>query len=70
MTGRVLNYFTQKKICLNTVGFLTKFIPLCRGGRGGGYKELDEEELEEVKKRRKEAEVGCLLGIHFLFYFS
>jgi hypothetical protein len=52
------------------VGFLTKFIPLCRGGRGGGYKELDEEELEEVKKRRKEAEVGCLLGIHFLFYFS
>ncbi|XP_062199022.1 transcription initiation factor TFIID subunit 15-like isoform X2 [Phragmites australis] len=27
-----------------------------RGGRGGGYKELDEEELEEVKRRRKEAE--------------
>ena len=39
-----------------------------RGGRGGGYKELDEEELEEVKKRRKEAEeVGCLLNIIFLF---
>lgn len=38
-----------------------------RGGRGGGYKELDEEELEEVKKRRKEAEeVGCLLNIIFL----
>jgi hypothetical protein len=29
---------------------------ICRGGRGGGYKELDEEELEEVKRRRKEAE--------------
>ncbi|KAJ6720752.1 TRANSCRIPTION INITIATION FACTOR TFIID SUBUNIT 15 [Salix viminalis] len=27
-----------------------------RGGRGGGYKELDEEELEETKRRRKEAE--------------
>ncbi|TVU21801.1 hypothetical protein EJB05_31464 [Eragrostis curvula] len=27
-----------------------------RGGRGGGYKELDEEELEEVKRRRKEVE--------------
>ncbi|KAL6623316.1 hypothetical protein ACP70R_033195 [Stipagrostis hirtigluma subsp. patula] len=27
-----------------------------RGGRGGGYKELDEEELEQVKRRRKEAE--------------
>lgn len=30
---------------------------LCdRGGRGGGYKELDEEELEETRRRRKEAE--------------
>jgi hypothetical protein len=37
----------------------------CRGGRGGGYKELDEEELEEVRRRRKEAEeVG-----HILLYF-
>ncbi|KAF5747416.1 transcription initiation factor TFIID subunit 15 isoform X2 [Tripterygium wilfordii] len=27
-----------------------------RGGRAGGYKELDEEELEETKRRRKEAE--------------
>ncbi|TQD90384.1 hypothetical protein C1H46_024021 [Malus baccata] len=27
-----------------------------RGGRGGGYKELDEEELEEIKRRRREAE--------------
>ncbi|ESR50735.1 hypothetical protein CICLE_v10031922mg [Citrus x clementina] len=26
------------------------------GGRGGGYKELDEEELEETKRRRREAE--------------
>jgi hypothetical protein len=40
-----------------------------RGGRGGGYKELDEEELEEVKKRRKEAEeVGCLLSITVKIY--
>lgn len=27
-----------------------------RGGRGGGYKELDEEELEETRRRRREAE--------------
>ncbi|KAG0476202.1 hypothetical protein HPP92_013043 [Vanilla planifolia] len=27
-----------------------------RGGRGGGYKELDEEEIAETKRRRKEAE--------------
>ncbi|CAN7021865.1 unnamed protein product [Brassica rapa subsp. trilocularis] len=27
-----------------------------RGGRGGGYKELDEQELEETKRRRSEAE--------------
>ncbi|CAN6463447.1 unnamed protein product [Victoria cruziana] len=27
-----------------------------RGGRGGGYKELDEEEIEETKRRRREAE--------------
>ncbi|WZZ43162.1 hypothetical protein YC2023_039421 [Brassica napus] len=26
------------------------------GGRGGGYKELDEQELEETKRRRREAE--------------
>ncbi|XP_048627866.1 tubulin beta-4 chain-like [Brassica napus] len=26
------------------------------GGRGGGYKELDEQELEETKRRRSEAE--------------
>ncbi|WZZ28847.1 hypothetical protein YC2023_012248 [Brassica napus] len=26
------------------------------GGRGGGYKELDEQELEETKRRRGEAE--------------
>lgn len=29
---------------------------LYRGGRGGGYKELDEQELEETKRRRREAE--------------
>ncbi|KAF2286383.1 hypothetical protein GH714_016013 [Hevea brasiliensis] len=27
-----------------------------RGGRGGGYKELDEEEIEETRRRRKEVE--------------
>ncbi|GAB2285032.1 TATA-binding protein-associated factor 2N [Dionaea muscipula] len=27
-----------------------------RGGRAGGYKELDEDELEETKRRRREAE--------------
>ncbi|KAK3010842.1 hypothetical protein RJ639_011521, partial [Escallonia herrerae] len=27
-----------------------------RGGRGGGYKELDEEEIEETRRRRREAE--------------
>ena len=29
---------------------------LNRGGRGGGYKELDEEEIEETRRRRREAE--------------
>lgn len=32
------------------------YLLLNRGGRGGGYKELDEEELEETKRRRREAE--------------
>jgi hypothetical protein len=32
------------------------FFSLNRGGRGGGYKELDEQELEETKRRRREAE--------------
>lgn len=27
-----------------------------RGGRGGGYKELDEDEIEETRRRRREAE--------------
>ena len=27
-----------------------------REGRGGGYKELDEQELEEARRRRREAE--------------
>lgn len=27
-----------------------------RGGRAGGYKELDEEEIEETRRRRREAE--------------
>ena len=35
---------------------LIHFIFLYRGGRGGGYKELDEQELEETKRRRREAE--------------
>ncbi|MED6211962.1 hypothetical protein PIB30_078580 [Stylosanthes scabra] len=30
--------------------------PCSIGGRGGGYKELDEEEIEETKRRRQEAE--------------
>lgn len=44
---------------------------LNRGGRGGGYKELDEEELEEIKRRRREAEeVRSISAItwSFLFY--
>ncbi|XP_044492698.1 transcription initiation factor TFIID subunit 15-like [Mangifera indica] len=32
------------------------YLFLNRGGRGGGYKELDEEELEETKRRRRKAE--------------
>ncbi|MCI04434.1 RNA recognition motif (RRM) superfamily protein [Trifolium medium] len=27
-----------------------------QGGRAGGYKELDEEEIEETKRRRRQAE--------------
>ena len=48
---------------------LVSLIIYCiRGGQGGGYKELDEEELEEVKKRWKEAdEVGCLCLLNFFF---
>lgn len=35
---------------------LIHYFSLNRGGRGGGYKELDEQELEETKRRRREAE--------------
>lgn len=35
---------------------LIHLFSLYRGGRGGGYKELDEQELEETKRRRREAE--------------
>ncbi|MQM17036.1 hypothetical protein Taro_050002 [Colocasia esculenta] len=31
-------------------------VSLQLGGRGGGYKELDEEEIEETRRRRREAE--------------
>lgn len=40
---------------------------LTRGGRGGGYKELDEEELEETKRRRREAEE---VDLHLLVFRS
>src|SRR4051812_31003071 len=35
-----------------------------RGGCAGGYKELDEEEIEETRRRRKEAE-----EVHILVCF-
>lgn len=47
-----------------------------RGGRGGGYKELDEEEIEETKRRRKEAEevrsTCTIIGLKLLniFWFT
>lgn len=44
---------------------------LNRGGRGGGYKELDEEELEEIKRRRREAEevkINWHIVLSCLFY--
>lgn len=44
---------------------------LNRGGRGGGYKELDEEELEEIKRRRREAEevkINSHVVLSFIFY--
>ena len=37
-------------------GLIIFFGFLNRGGRGGGYKELDEEEIEETRRRRREAE--------------
>lgn len=58
----------NQKVFIQISRFALPFFFHFRGGRGGGYKELDEEELEEVKKRRKEAEeVGCLLNIIFLY---
>lgn len=44
-----------------------------RGGRAGGYKELDEEEIEETKRRRKEAEevaLNCSMSSNDSFYES
>ena len=35
---------------------LVVIIDFQRGGRGGGYKELDEDEIEETRRRRREAE--------------
>lgn len=58
----LITYIEGTYLCLTT--FLINYV-LCRGGRGGGFKELDEEELEEVRRRRKEAEeVGCFL-LHY-----
>jgi len=31
----------------------------CREGRAGGYKEFDEAEIEETKRRRRELEEVC-----------
>lgn len=42
--------------CRNNTIYSRLIYLLSRGGRGGGYKELDEEELEETKRRRREAE--------------
>lgn len=36
--------------------FLGSIALFDRGGRAGGYKELDEEEIEETRRRRREAE--------------
>jgi hypothetical protein len=58
---------------LHLVETMLKLCPyLCshRGGRGGGYKELDEEELEETKRRRKEAEVRYSCGAVTLRLFN
>jgi hypothetical protein len=40
---------------------------LNRGGRAGGYKELDEEEIEETKRRRRQAEVRLILRQYMLY---
>ena len=48
------------------------FLGARREGRAGGYKEFDDEEIKETRKRRKEAEeVRCLclhFGAHIFFY--
>lgn len=33
-----------------------KSLAACREGRAGGYKEFDEAEIEETKRRRRELE--------------
>ncbi|KAE8716653.1 hypothetical protein F3Y22_tig00110114pilonHSYRG00550 [Hibiscus syriacus] len=48
-------------LSFDSYGFVQNFLfyfklVLNRGGRGGGYKELDEEEREETRRRRREAE--------------
>ena len=43
---------------------------LYREGRAGGYKELDEAELEETKRRRREAEEVSDLTLAFNFRVS
>ena len=51
-----------------------------REGRAGGYKEFDDEEIKETRKRRKEAEevrrlcphfgVHTSCDVYYLVYFS
>ncbi|KAJ8427293.1 hypothetical protein Cgig2_003029 [Carnegiea gigantea] len=86
VAGELLAQF-EPQVCLTSecTAFIVlaslRILPLCAlssssihmGGRGGGYKELDEEELEEMKWRRREAEeardICCLLIIGMMLHF-
>ena len=44
------------------------FLGARREGRAGGYKEFDDEEIKETRKRRKEAEEVRCPCLHFGVY--
>lgn len=54
-SGQIRVALRNLKVSLKRPVLIYLFSPN-RGGRGGGYKELDEQELEETKRRRREAE--------------
>jgi len=52
---RQLGSYIFLGICVGV--FYMVILPFFREGRGGGFKEFDEAEIEETKRRRREQEV-------------